>query len=100
MGKKAQIRDGGFFKKGLVIVTNIKKNGEEGESKAYTVKGHVDVERAGDRYVLHFVSVGGSSTGMTSRGTFSARSYTRNQNIVVDEIEAWDKDGHVVLNRE
>ena len=88
MGKKAQIRDGGFFKKGLVVVTNIKKNGEEGESKAYTVKGHVDVERAGDKYILHFMSVSGSSLGATSRGTISGRSYTRNQNIVVDEIEA------------
>lgn len=88
MGKKAQIRDGGFFKKGLVIVTNIKKNGEEGESKAYTVKGHVDVERAGDKYILHFTSVSGSSMGVTSRGTVSGRSYTRNQNIVVDEIES------------
>ena len=71
-----------------MVVTNIKKNGEEGESKAYTVKGHVDVERAGDKYILHFMSVSGSSLGATSRGTISGRSYTRNQNIVVDEIEA------------
>lgn len=91
MGKKAQIRDGGFFKKGLVIITNIKKNGEEGESKAYTVKGHVNVERAGDKYILHFMSVSGSSMGVTSRGTVSGRSYTRNQNIVVDEIVALEE---------
>ena len=88
MGKKAQIRDGGFFKKGLVIVTNVKKNGEEGESKAYTVSGHVNVERAGDKYILHFLSISGSSLGATSRGTVSGRTYKRNQNIVVDEIEA------------
>jgi hypothetical protein len=92
MGKIAKIRDGGFFKKGLVIVTNIKKNGEEGESKAYTVKGHVGIERAGDKYILHFMSVSGSSMGATSRGTFSGRSYTRNHDIVVDRIESIEEE--------
>ena len=92
MGKIAKIKDGGFFKKGLVIVTNIKKNGEEGESKAYTVKGHVYIERVGDKLVLHFTSVSGSSMGATSRGTISGRSYTRNQNIVVDRVESIEEE--------
>ena len=87
MGKRAQIRDGGVFRKGLVIVTNIKKNGEDGESKAYTVSGHVRVEEMDGRYILHFMSVSGSSMGATSRGTVSGRSYKRTQNIVVDEYE-------------
>lgn len=87
MGKRATIRNGGFFKNGLVVVTNIKKNGEEGESKAYTVKGKVAVERSADKYILHFTSVSGSSVGITSRGTLSARGYNRKQSIVVDDYE-------------
>ena len=87
MEKKAMIRDGGIFKKGLVVITNIKKNGEDGESKAYKVNGKVKVECVGGKYILHFTSVGGGSVGVSSRGTVSGRSYTRSQNIVVDSYE-------------
>lgn len=90
MGKRAQIRDGGVFKKGLVVVTNIKKNGEEGESKAYTVSGHVKVKEMDGKYILNFMSVSGSSMGASSRGTVSGRTYKRNQNVVVDEYEYID----------
>lgn len=88
--KYAKIRDGGFFKKGLVIVTNIKKNGEEGESKAYTVAGRVDIEPADGKYILHFTSVAGSSIGGNTRGTISGRSYRRSQNIIVDGFKVME----------
>ena len=87
MEKMAKIRQGGFFKKGQVIITNIKKNGEEGESKVYTTSGKVKIEDMDGKHILHFTSVGGGSFGVTSRGTVSGRSYNRVQNIVVDSYE-------------
>ncbi len=87
MEKIAKIRNGGLFKKGQVVITNIKKNGEEGESKVYTISGKVKVEDMGDSHILHFTSVGGSSFGVTSKGTVSGRSYTKMQSIVVSSYE-------------
>lgn len=85
MTKTAKIRQGGFFKKGRVLVTNIKKNGEEGEPKIYTVSGKVKVSPMNGKYILDFTSISGGSAGVTSRGTVSGRVYTRKQSIVVDE---------------
>ena len=88
MVKKAQIRQGGFFKKGQVIITTVKKDGTDGESKVYTVSGKIKVEKMADgRYILHFVSLAGGSMGATSRGTVSGRVYTRRQDIVVDSYQ-------------
>lgn len=83
--KTARIKQGGFFKKGQVVITTIKKNGEEGESKVYQVIGKVKIEPMDDKYILHFTSRSGSSAGVTSKGTVSGRVYTRVQAIVVDE---------------
>lgn len=88
MTKKALIEQGGVFKKGRVMVTNILKNGEDGETKAYTVQGKVKITKMMDgKYILDFTSVSGSSFGMTSRGTTSGRVYTRRQSIVVDMVQ-------------
>lgn len=87
MVKKAQIRQGGFFKKGQVIITTVKKDGTDGESKVYTVNGKVKIESATDgKFILHFASLSGGSFGVSNRGTVSGRTYTRRQDIVVDEI--------------
>ena len=83
--KKAQIKNGGLFRKGRVIVTNIKANGEEGESKSYIVMGKVKVSSMDGKYILDFTSVSGGSGGFTNRGTVSGRVYTRRQSIVVNE---------------
>lgn len=83
--KTARIKQGGFFKKGQVVITTIKKNGEEGESKVYQVVGKVGIEPMDDKYILHFTSRSGSSAGVTSKGTVSGRVYTRVQAIVVDK---------------
>lgn len=87
MTKKAKIVQGGLFKKGRVIVTNILKNGEEGESKVYTVSGKVKITPMDGKHILDFVSVSGGSIGATSRGTVSSRVYTRRQSIIVDSYE-------------
>lgn len=84
MSKMAKIMQGGLFRKGRVIVTNILKNGEEGESKVYTVSGKVRITPMDGRYILDFTSVSGGSAGVTSRGTVSGRVYTRKQSIIVD----------------
>lgn len=87
MVKKAQIRQGGFFKKGQVIITTVKKDGTDGESKVYIVNGKVKIDNATDgKFILYFTSLSGGSLGVTSRGTVSGRTYTRRQAIVVDEI--------------
>lgn len=85
--KTARIKQGGLFRAGQVVITTIRKNGEEGESKVYQVVGKVKIESMDDRYILHFTSRSGGSAGFTSRGTVSGRVYTRTQNIVVDEYE-------------
>jgi len=92
MTKIAKIKQGGFFKKGQVVITTIKKNGEEGESKVYQVVGKVKIEPMDDKYILHFTSRSGSSAGVTSRGTVSGRVYTRVQAIVVDEYKVLEED--------
>ena len=87
MTKKAKILQGGFFKKGRVLVTNVLKNGEDGETKVYTVQGKIKITPMDGKYVLDFQSVSGGSVGMTSRGTVSGRAYVRRQSIVVDTYE-------------
>ena len=87
MAKKALIEQGGVFKKGRVMVTNILKNGPEGETKVYTVSGRVKITPMGDKYILDFTSVSGNSFGMTSRGTASGRVYRRQQSIAVEYYE-------------
>lgn len=87
MTKIAKIKQGGFIKKGRVLVTTIKKNGEEGESRVYTTSGKVKIEPMDGKYLLDFTSISGGSFGATSRGTTSGRVYTRRQSIVVDSYE-------------
>jgi len=84
MAKKALIEQGGVFRKGRVMVTNVLKNGEDGETKVYTVQGKVKISEMDGKYILDFTSVSGGSFGMTSRGTASGRVHTRKQSIVVD----------------
>lgn len=74
------------------MVTTVLKNGEDGESKVYTVMGKVRVSEMGGRYILAFTSLSGGSMGVTSKGTVSGRSHTRNQNIAVDSYEFVEKD--------
>ena len=85
--KTAKIEQGGFFKKGRVMITTVKKNGEEGESKVYSTAGKVKISEMDGKYILDFASVSGGSIGANSRGTVSTRAYTRSQHIVVDEYE-------------
>lgn len=87
MSKKALIRQGGLFKKGRIVVTNIKQNGEDGESKVYTVRGKIKIEGMDGKFILDFTSISGGSAGMTSRGTVSGRVYSRRQSIIVDSYE-------------
>lgn len=87
MTKIAKIKQGGFIKKGRVLVTTIKKNGEEGESKIYTTSGKVKIEPMDGKYLLDFLSISGGSVGFSSRGSTSGRIYTRRQSIVVDSYE-------------
>lgn len=87
MAKIAKIKQGGLFKKGRVLVTNIKANGDEGESRVYTTSGKVKIESMDGKYLLDFTSISGGSFGATSRGTTSGRVYTRRQSIVVDSYE-------------
>lgn len=83
--KTARIKQGGFFKAGQVVITTIKKNGEEGESKVYQTMGKIKIEPMDDKYILHFTSRSGGSFGVTNKGTVSGRVYSRAQHIVVDE---------------
>lgn len=92
MTKIAKIKQGGFFKKGRVLVTNIKANGDEGETKVYTTSGKVKIEQMDGKYILDFLSISGGSMGMTSRGTTSGRIYTRRQSIIVDSYSFIDED--------
>lgn len=87
MTKKAKIQQGGLFKKGRIIVTNILKSGEDGESKVYTVSGKVKITPMDGKYILDFTSISGGSMGTTSRGTVSGRVYTRKQSIIVESYE-------------
>ena len=90
--KTARIKQGGFFKKGQVVVTTIKKNGEEGESRVYQVVGKGKIEPMDDKYILHFTSRSGSSAGFTSKGTVSGRVYNRTQAIVVEDYKIIEED--------
>lgn len=87
MTKKAKIKQGGLFKKGRVIVTNILRNGEDGECKVYTTTGKIKISTMDGKYILDFMSISGGSAGMTSRGTVSGRVYSRRQSIIVDSYE-------------
>ena len=87
MTKNAKIKQGGFLRKGRVIVTNILKDGSEGESKVYTVSGKVKVSPIDGKYVLDFVSVSGGSLDATNKGSVSGRVYTRRQSILVNGYE-------------
>ena len=87
MGKIAKIKNGGVFKKGTVIVTNIKKDGTEGESKVYTISGKVKVKEMDGKIVLHFNVVTGGSMRVSSRGTVSGGSHVSQKDIVVDSYE-------------
>lgn len=91
MDKKAQIKDGGIFRKGTVIITNIKKNGEEGEQKVYTISGKVKVNEHEGRYILHFNACMGGSMRVSSKGTVSGGNYLRKMDIIVDEYEYLDE---------
>lgn len=92
MTKKAKIQQGGLFRKGRVIITNVLKNGEDGESKVYTTAGKVKISKMDGKYILDFSSVSGGSVGMTSRGTVSGRSYVRKQSIIVDSYIVLEDD--------
>ena len=92
MTKIAKIKQGGIFKKGRVLVTNIKANGDEGETKIYTTSRKVKIEQMDGKYILDFLSISGGSMGMTSRGTTSGRIYTRRQSIIVDSYSFIDED--------
>ena len=92
MTKIAKIKQGGFFKKGRVLVTNIKANGNEGETKIYTTSGKVKIEQMDGKYILDFLSISGGSMGITNRGTTSGRIYTRRQSIIVDSYSFIDED--------
>ena len=87
MAKRAKIAQGGLFKKGRVLVTNILKDGSEGETKVYTTQGKVKITPMDGKYILDFNSIAGGSIGATSRGTVSGRAYIRKQSIVVDEYQ-------------
>ena len=87
MERKAQIKDGGIFRKGTVILTNIKKNGENGDEKVYTISGKVKIEPHDDRYILHFNACMGGGLRVSSRGTVSGGSYVKRMDVVVAEYE-------------
>lgn len=91
MVKKAKIQQGGIFKKGRVLVTNILKNGEDGETKVYTTSGKIKISTMDGKYILDFISIAGGSIGATTKGTVSGRMYTRRQSIVVDSYEILDE---------
>lgn len=86
MEKIAKIKNGGIFKKGTVIITYIKKDGTEGESKVYTISGKVKIKEMDGKIILHFLSISGGSLRYSKSGV-SGGSYTRQQNIVVDSYE-------------
>lgn len=85
--KRAKIKQGGIFAKGRVLVTNVLKDGSDGESKVYTTSGKVKISSLDGKYILDFISISGGSAGITNRGTVSGRVYTRRQSIVVEEYE-------------
>lgn len=92
MVKKAKIKQGGIFKKGRVLVTNILKNGEDGETKVYTTSGKIKITPMDGKYILDFISISGGSMGATSKGTVSGRVYTRRQSIVVESYEFLEEE--------
>ena len=86
MTKKATIKNGGFFKAGHVIVTTVKKNGDE-DSKVYEVSGRVKIEENEKGYILHFQSFSSSRISVSNRGRVSGGRSYRQQHIIVDEYE-------------
>ena len=91
MGKIAKIKDGGIFRKGTVIITNIKKDGTEGESKVYTISGKVKIREMDGKCVLHFYAVTGGSMRVSNRGTVSGGLHTSQKDIIVDSYEYMDE---------
>lgn len=87
VAKKAVIQQGGIFKKGTVMITNILKNGEEGETKSYTIIGKAKIREFNGKHIIDFAYVSGGSMGATSKGTVSGRMYTRKMNVTVDEYD-------------
>lgn len=85
MTKKATIKNGGLFKEGHVIVTTIRKNGDE-DSKVYPVSGKVKIEENEKGYILHFRSFSTSRISGGKGGIRGGRSY-KQQHIIVDEYE-------------
>ena len=83
--KKATIKNGRLFKEGHVIVTNVKKNGDE-DNKVYSVSGKVKIEESEKGYILHFRSFSMSRISGGKGGVRGGRSY-RQQHIIVDEYE-------------
>lgn len=81
--KTASIKNGSLFKNGHVIVTTVKKNGDE-DSKVYQVTGKVKVEPNEKGYILHFKSFTSSRISAGRSGIGSGRSY-RQQHLIVDE---------------
>lgn len=81
--KKASIKNGSLFRNGHVIVTTVKKNGEE-DNKVYQVTGKVKVEENEKGYILHFQSFTSSRISAGKGGARSGRSY-RQQHLIVDE---------------
>jgi hypothetical protein len=92
MEKKAKIKNGGVFRKGMVVITNVKKNGEEGDEKVYTISGKVKVEDYGDKYILHFNACTGGGLRVSSKGTVSGGSYNRRMDVVVTEYEIMEEE--------
>ena len=84
--KKAIIKDGGVFKSGHVIVTTVKKNGDE-DNKVYEVSGKVKIEKNEKGYILHFQSFSTSRISMSNKGRVSGGRSYRQQHIIVDEYE-------------
>ena len=87
MGKIAKIKDGGIFRKGTVIITNIKKDGTEGESKVYTISGKVKIREMDGKHILHFYAVTGGNMRVSNRGTVSGGSHTSQKDVIVDSYE-------------
>ena len=81
--KKASIKNGSLFKNGHVIVTTVKKNGEE-DNKVYQVTGKVKIEKNEKGYILHFQSFTSSRISAGKSGARGGRSY-RQQHLIVDE---------------
>lgn len=87
--KKASIKNGTLLKEGHVVITIVKKNGEE-DSKVYSVSGKVKIESNEKGYILHFRSFSSSRVSVSNKGRVSGGRSYRQQHIIVDEYEMED----------